>query len=786
MDLILEKQTAFRVPEGSSKSNASKRWQLRPLAQVSPGDMKAKGWMPGSLVAVSDIDTEVALGACEIWPSRHVAEGRVRVSSHLRTSGLFERLGGRTSTKHRRGPFVRLELMETPDKRPSDMWVPDADVIEVVLVPKTVVPTRDLTSSKLISTYVKGTLRRRCPYVVVGCVLTISVMGSSCRLCVRRAVSGDDKSLGSGLYRMTDRTVVRLIWSEIEVLSAKEDGDDDANVDEATATTTTTLVGGLDEQLREIKAIIEIPLKRSNHFDDNGATPPRGVLMYGSPGTGKTLIARAVARECETSFVVVNGPEIVGRWVGESERMLRNVFEEAKAKRPCVIFFDEIDALCPSRERHAASEFEKRLVSALLTEIDTMPTQVVVLAATNRRHALDPALRRPGRIDREVEIPVPSRDGRAAILRVILNSMNQRPPESAIEAAADCTHGCVGADLRSLCRIAGLRALRRALVEDETSSSSSCAVATIGAHDLAAAASATRPSALREITVQVPHVRWSDIGGQDDVKRVVRETIEWPLRHADAFQRMGIQPPRGVLLYGPPGCAKTLMAKAMATESSMNFVAVKGPELFSKWVGESERAVQELFAKARRSAPTIVFFDEIDALAVQRGSSGDGGTSVADRVLSQLLQEIDGIDPMRQVVVVAATNRPDVIDSALLRPGRIDRLLYVAPPDREAREKILRIHLRKTPLDDDVRLDDVAESTKGYSGAEIAAICREASLIAMQESVDIKAVCAKHFDAALRAVQPQITPEMIRFYEAFSGRSEKDGASWEEKEGDSK
>jgi len=463
--------------------------------------------------------------------------------------------------------------------------------------------------------------------------------------------------------------------------------------------------------------------------------------------------------------------------VGESERMIRDVFEDAKSRRPAVIFFDEIDALCPSREEHAAGEFEKRLVSALLNEIDSMPSRVVILAATNRRHALDPALRRPGRIDREVEIPVPSRDGREDILRVLFRSIDQNPPDRAIITAADKTHGCVGADLRSLCRVAGLRALERAMMkkkkslkegekEEEEEEEEFAAVVT--EEDVAVATSMTRPSALREITVEVPHVRWSDIGGQEDVKRLVKETIEWPLRHADAFKRMGIEPPRGVLLYGPPGCSKTLMAKALATESSMNFVAVKGPELFSKWVGESERAVQDIFAKARRSAPTIVFFDEIDALAVQRGGGDGSGASVADRVLSQLLQEIDGVDPMRRVVIVAATNRPDVIDSALLRPGRIDRLLYVSPPNMKAREEILRIHLRKTPCDDTVDLSELAKETDGFSGAELAALCREAALLAMQESIDIDAVSQSNFQSALKAIRPQITDEMIAFYEGYA------------------
>jgi len=379
---------------------------------------------------------------------------------------------------------------------------------------------------------------------------------------------------------------------------------------------------------------------------------------------------------------------------------------------------------------------------------------------------LDPSLRRPGRIDREVEIPVPSRAGRLDILRVLFDSMKQRVPQSVLAAAADRTHGCVGADLRSLCRYAGIRALRREL---ETARSDAIVTARIVAADVEAAVRVTKPSALREIAVEVPCVRWADIGGQSEIKQQVRETVEWPLRHADAFARIGIEPPRGVLLYGPPGCAKTMMAKAMATESAMNFVAVKGPELFSKWVGESERAIQELFAKARRSAPTIVFFDEIDAIAVQRGSDGGGGASVADRVLSQLLQEIDGIEPSRRVVVVAATNRPDVIDPALLRPGRLDRLLYVAPPDSEARSEILRIHLRKTPCDAGLDIGRLAKVTSGYSGAELAALCREAALFAMQEDMCAKLVCSRHFDAALKAVKPQITEKMLRFYETFSG-----------------
>jgi SpoVK/Ycf46/Vps4 family AAA+-type ATPase len=461
----------------------------------------------------------------------------------------------------------------------------------------------------------------------------------------------------------------------------------------------------------------------------------------------------------------------------QTERRLREIFSEARRRAPALIFIDEIDALCPSRER-APNDLEKRIVATMLTLMDgaNTPTaataqsgHVLVIGATNRPDALDPAIRRPGRFDREIEIGIPNATGRREILDALLRNTPHSIPAGAVGQVAAVTHGYVGADLAAVCNEAGMLAARRAI--ESTKAGGPAVPAAITEPDLRAGLQRVRPSAMREVYVDVPTVRWTDIGGQDGAKQELREAVEWPLKHPEAFTRMGIRAPRGILLYGPPGCSKTLMAKALATESSLNFLAVKGPEVFSKWVGESEKAVQAVFRKARAVAPSIVFFDEIDAIAGQRQEDGGGG-GVGDRVLSQLLSEMDGVEALHNVTVVAATNRPDIIDTALLRPGRIDRMVYVGPPDRAAREQILTRNLRDVPCADSVDVAALAVATDGCSGAEVVAVCREGALQAMKEDpADAAVVEHRHFVSAVAGLNRTITAEMLAFYDNYRAAS---------------
>lgn len=555
-------------------------------------------------------------------------------------------------------------------------------------------------------------------------------------------------------------------------------------------------VGGLKAEIETIRQIIEQPLVNPDMFRKFGLPPPKGLLMFGPPGTGKTLIARALAAELNAKIFFINGPEVVSKYIGESEANLRRIFQSAARTGPSLIFIDEIDAICPKRDGRVG-DMEKRMVATLLTLMDGLEknAQVVVLAATNRPNALDPAIRRPGRFDREVEISIPNANDRLDILRVALARLPHSVSDEHLQELSGSAHGYVGADLSALCKEAALLALQRSFALQRElrqqqqpqeqlppagSSSTPHALDpsiqlptfTVEIGDLKRAMRGIRPSALREIAIDVPRVLWSDIGGQHMIKQQLKEAVEWPLKHPEAFVRMGIRPPKGVLLYGPPGCSKTLTAKALATESSMNFIAIKGPELFSKWVGESEKAVQSIFRKARAAAPTVVFFDEIDAIASQRG--GDGGSQVADRVLSQLLTELDGIEPLKQVLVVAATNRPDLIDSALMRPGRIDRVLYVGPPDLQARREILAIHCRGMPLHSDVDLQELAIATAQFSGAELYSLCREAAMAAIEENKSAEHVATRHFLRALQLITPQIDAAMLAFFDNFRvGRTRK-------------
>ncbi|KAJ2312858.1 AAA+-type ATPase, partial [Coemansia sp. RSA 2705] len=531
-----------------------------------------------------------------------------------------------------------------------------------------------------------------------------------------------------------------------------------------------TSIGGLESEIAEVRLLVGAALNEPEVFLEHGLLPPRGVLLYGPPGTGKTLIARAVAHASGAEVHVINGAEVMSRYYGESEARLREIFDQARQRSPSIVFIDEIDALCPKRG-DSESEAGKRMVTTLLTLLDGADgragDRVVVLGATNRPNAIDAALRRPGRFDREIEIPIPTLAGRQRILEKKLARMPNLLTETQTAAVAAATHGFVGADIDALLREAAVVAIK---TRATTGSTAGAALPVLTNADVAAAMKTVRPSTMREVTLEIPNVLWSDIGGQHETKQLLRESVEWPLKHSAAFERMGIRPPKGILLYGPPGCSKTLTAKALATEAGLNFIAVRGPELLSKWVGESEKAVREVFRKARAAAPSIVFFDEIDALAVKRGASGDG-TSVADRVLSQLLTELDGIEPLVSVTVVAATNRPDVIDPGILRPDRIDRQVYIGPPDAAAREEILRLQLKKIAVAPDVDIGSLSRRTDGFSGAEVVSLCQEAGIEAMSDNSDAQCVEMKHFDACLSRFKTRITPDMLQFYASWQART---------------
>ncbi|NAZ35177.1 MAG: CDC48 family AAA ATPase [Pyrobaculum sp.] len=530
-------------------------------------------------------------------------------------------------------------------------------------------------------------------------------------------------------------------------------------------------IGDLEDAKQKIRELVELPLRHPELFKHLGIEPPKGILLIGPPGTGKTLLAKAVANEANAYFVAINGPEIMSKYYGESEARLREIFEEAKKNAPAIIFIDEIDAIAPKREE-VTGEVEKRVVAQLLTLMDGLQErgQVVVIGATNRPDAVDPALRRPGRFDREIWINPPDFKGRYEILLIHTRNM-PLAPDVDLRKLAEVTHGFSGADLAALAREAAMSALRRAiqsgLIDLNQSSIPPEAFEKIKVTmaDFINALKEIIPSALREIHIEVPRVRWEDVGGLENVKQELREAVEWPLKYPERFKKFGLRPPKGILLFGPPGTGKTLLAKAVATESGANFIAVRGPEIFSKWVGESEKMVREIFRKARMAAPAVIFIDEIDALATARGLGGD--SLVSERVVAQLLAEMDGVKALENVVVIAATNRPDLVDPALLRPGRFDRIIYVPPPDFRARLEILLIHTKATPLAKDVDLEELARRTEGYSGADLELLVREATFLALREDINAKEVSMRHFEEALKKVRPSVTPDMLKFYETW-------------------
>ncbi|MFA4701050.1 CDC48 family AAA ATPase [Pyrococcus kukulkanii] len=636
-------------------------------------------------------------------------------------------------------------------------------------------------------------------------------------------------TIPKGIVQITYNTEVEVLPQAVEVREEK--------VPEVTYED----IGGLKDAIEKIREMVELPLKHPELFERLGIEPPKGVLLYGPPGTGKTLLAKAVANEANAYFIAINGPEIMSKYYGESEERLREIFKEAEENAPAIIFIDEIDAIAPKRSE-VTGEVEKRVVAQLLALMDGLKSRgkVIVIGATNRPDALDPALRRPGRFDREIEVGVPDKQGRKEILQIhtrgmpiepdfrkgdvlkaleeikkdekfkdvidkaiervkasreeeipkvlkeisedLYNEVKAKLIDYLLEELAEVTHGFVGADLAALAREAAMAALRRLIregkidFEAETIPREVLDELKVTRKDFYEALKMVEPSALREVLIEVPNVHWDDIGGLEDVKQELREAVEWPLKYPEAFRAYGITPPKGILLYGPPGTGKTLLAKAVATESEANFIAVRGPEILSKWVGESEKNIREIFRKARQAAPTVIFIDEIDAIAPRRGTDVN---RVTDRIINQLLTEMDGLVENSGVVVIAATNRPDIIDPALLRPGRFDRLILVPAPDEKARLEIFKVHTRNMPLAKDVDLKELAKRTEGYTGADIAAVCREAAMIAMRRALEqgilkegmkadeirrIAKVTMKDFEEALKKIGPSVSKETMEYY----------------------
>jgi len=559
---------------------------------------------------------------------------------------------------------------------------------------------------------------------------------------------------------ITEQTEVVLNPEAIEV---KEDAISEVSYED---------IGGLEEEITKVREMIELPLKHPEIFERLGVEPPKGVLLHGPPGTGKTLLAKAVANETNAHFILINGPEIMSKYYGQSEENLRKKFEEAEKNAPSIVFIDEIDAIASKREE-TKGEVERRVVAQLLALMDGLKSRgkVVVIAATNVPNILDPALRRPGRFDRELEIGVPNKVGRLNVLKIHTRNM-PLDKDVNLKEFASVTHGFVGADLAALVKETAMIVLRRILpdlgdAKDEPLPAEVLEKLSVHKKDFREALKVVRPSALREVYVEIPNIKWTDIGGMNDVKQELKEAVEWPLKHPDSFKRLGVRPPKGILLYGAPGTGKTMLAKAVASESKANFISIKGPELLSKWVGESEKAVREVFKKARQTAPTIIFFDEIDSLVPRRGLSSDN--NVTERVVNQLLTEIDGLEGMHDIVIIGATNRPDMLDTALLRPGRFDRIILTPVPEIESRMEVLKVHTKKMPLKD-VDLKEIADRTEGYVGADIEAVCREAAILSLRENIASKIVEMRHFEEALKKVPQSITKDVEKMYEDLRER----------------
>ncbi|MGJ7028946.1 MULTISPECIES: CDC48 family AAA ATPase [Methanothermobacter] len=729
---MTEKELKLKVAEALAQQDVG-----RGIARVDPACMEKLGLNDGDII---EIEGKKVTAATVVSSQSDIGLGIIRIDGYLRKN-------------------AGASIGEEVTVRRTD--VKDAQKVVLAPVDQEIIIRGDIRSAFLNRVLVKGDI------IVSGIRQQISGGGlfdEFFRDFMDLSPLGEIKlavvsTSPAGVVKVTPSTQVEMQSKPVDV--SKLEGV--KNLVDVTYED----IGGLKEEVKKVREMIEIPLKRPELFERLGITPPKGVLMHGPPGTGKTLLAKAVVNESDAHFIAINGPEIMSKYVGGSEERLREFFQEAEENAPSIIFIDEIDAIAPKREE-VSGEVERRIVAQLLTLMDGLKTrgQVVVIGATNRPDALDPALRRPGRFDREIEIGVPDRDERKEILQIHTRGM-PLADDVDLDELAEITHGFVGADLESLCKEAAMRVLRRVLPEikaDEEIPKEVLKKMIVTKADFKDALKEIQPSALREVLVQVPNISWDDIGGLEDAKQELQEAVEWPLKYPEKFKKFGIKPPKGVLLHGSPGTGKTLLAKAVANESQANFIAVKGPELLSKWVGESEKGVREVFRKARQTAPTVIFFDEIDSIASTRsGMSADSG--VTQRVVNQLLTEIDGLEELQDVAVIAATNRPDILDPALLRPGRFDRHVKVEDPDKEARLAIFRVHTKDMPLADDVDLEKLAEMTEGYVGADIEAVCREAAMLTLRENMEADEISMKYFKEAMNKIKPRGgTEEQVQYH----------------------
>lgn len=699
----------------------------RGIARVDPEIFREKGWQAGDVISIQGKKRTAAL----LWPGYpdDTGTGVIRLDGNIR-----------------RNADVSI------DDRVPVRIIQSAPAESLVLAPT--VPMRITGAEEYLRRYMEGRVLTR------GDIIEISVMGRKIELVAVRVNPAKDAVV------IGDRTRI-----EISEKPAKEE--------KAVPRVTYEDIGGLGPEIKKVREMIELPMKHPELFERLGVEAPKGVLLYGPPGTGKTLLARALASETNAHFETLSGPEIMSKYYGESEEKLRQLFKTAEEQAPSIVLIDEIDSIAPKREE-VTGEVERRVVAQLLALMDGMEARgkVVVIGATNRPDSLDPALRRPGRFDREIEIGVPNKESRLEVLQIHTRGMPLAKDVNQ-QKLADVTHGFVGADLAALARESGMRALRRVLpeldLEVEAIPAELLNKIEVNNDDFLEALREMEPSAMREVMVESPDVKWDDIGGLSQVKQELVESVEWPLTYAKLFAHMDAEPPKGILLYGPPGTGKTMLAKAVATESQANFISIKGPEFLSKWVGESEKAVREVFRKARQAAPSVIFLDEIDSIAPSR-SSGTSDSHVTERVISQILTELDGLESLNSVIVIAATNRPDIIDPALLRPGRFDRLIEIGLPDEKGRMEILKIHAATKPLADDINLEEIAKKTEKYSGADLSAIVNEAVMLAIREcvlqgkSLEEAQICnykieKKHFDEAMKKVQPTAETDL---YKKFS------------------
>jgi transitional endoplasmic reticulum ATPase len=715
-------------------AEAEQRDVGRKIARVDPAIAESLNIVSGDALEVSSIGRKTTVLS---WPAKESDRGK----------GLI-RMDGFIRSRLDAGINDLVEIKVVESKTAKDITFAPTE------------PLRIVGAEEYLAEYLNGTLMTK------GDTVPINVMGRRIDLVVI-------STHPSGPVIISDTTDIVVSEESSKAVQISQEG--------TASSITYEDIGGLGDAVARVREMIELPLRHPELFKRLGVEAPKGVLLHGPPGTGKTLLAKAVANETNSNFFTIGGPEIMSKYHGESEERLRNVFQEAEKNAPSIIFIDEIDSIAPKREE-VTGEVERRIVAQLLSVMDGMKSRgkVVVIAATNRVDSIDPALRRPGRFDREIEIGVPNRDGRLEVLEIHTRGM-PLDKDVDLQRLADISHGFVGADLQALAKEAAMRALRRVLPEINLSGESVSVdilrKIIVRMQDFMDVIKETEPSAMREVFVEVPDIKWEDIGGLSTIKQELQEAVEWPLKYLGVFTYADATPPKGILLYGPPGTGKTLMAKAAANESEANFISIKGPELLSKWVGESEKGVREIFRKARQAAPCIIFFDELDAIAPTRGDHGD--SHVTERVISQFLTEMDGLEILTNVVVIGATNRPDIIDPALLRPGRFDRILYVPPPDRESRVQIIKIHTKKKPLAEDVNIEELADKTDGYTGADIASLSSAAVMLALREHItkypDSKEaekqtkylkINMKHFEDAMKKIRPLSKQEVDMYKNA--------------------